>query len=101
MKDKIKKIVEDFDKLKISKENKILKKYIESLKNDYEVLHLDNIANENEISVLKEENKHLQIQKRQYLNAYKHKKEELRRIKMMLMQEGTTLKDIKNALGVK
>ena len=101
MKERIKKIIEDFDREKVLVENKRIKTKYKKLKDEFDVLYIETMSAKNEILIQKEENKHLQIQKRQYLNAYKHKKEELRRIKMMLMQDGTTLKDIKNALGVK
>jgi predicted kinase len=101
MKERIEKINEFFDKQKVLLENKKLKTRCKNLAKDYDMLFLDNISLENEINILKEENKFAQKQKREYIIAYKHQKEELKKIKTMLMQEGTTLKDIKNALGVK
>lgn len=101
MKERIKNLLENLDKGKVLAEQKKWKTMYKKLTQAYDVLYLDNIATENEMMLLKQENKILQQQKREIVNAFKYQKEELRRTKMMLMQDGTTLKDIKNALGVK
>lgn len=101
MKERIKKLLENLNKGKVLVEQKRWKTMYKKLSKAYDVLYLDNVATENELLLLRQENKILQQQKREIVNAFKIKKEELRRTKMMLMQEGTTLKDIKNALGVK
>ena len=101
MKEKINKFVNNVDKAKVVIEIKKWKRMYKKLAEAYDVMYLDSIANEKETKILKEDIIKLQKQKREYLNAYKYIKEEHRRLKMMLMKEGTTLKDIKNAMGVK
>lgn len=101
MKAKIQEILENFEKERIIAKNIKLKSQIAKLKNLEEIMGLEIVSSENEIKILKNEIIKVQKQKKEYLAAYKHIKEEHRKIKMLLMQEGTTLKDIKNALGVK
>ena len=101
MKEKINKFVNNVDKVKVVVENKKWKNLYKKLAEAYDILYIDNISSENEMMLLKQDIRTLQMEKREYLNAYKHIKEEHRRLKMMLMKEGTTLKDIKNAMGVK
>lgn len=101
MKEKINKFIESIDKVSAEIESRKCKNKYKKLKESYELLCMENMANVNEITILKEEARKLQMEKREYLNAYKHIKEQHRQIKMMLMKDGTTLKDIKNAMGVK
>lgn len=101
MKNKLKEILENFEKERVLVENIKLKKKIKKMKKLEEVMYLELISSNNETSILKDDIKKLQRDKREYLSAYKHEKELLRQVKMLLMQDGTTLKDIKTCLGVR
>ena len=101
MKDKINKFLESIDKVKILIENKKWKTKYKKLEKAYDLLYMDNVSATNEATLVKNEKVRLQQEKRELLIAYKHEKELLKQIKISLMKEGTTLRDIKNALGVK
>lgn len=100
MKERIKNFMENIDKVRVLVESKKIKTKYEKLEDAYDLLYLDNIATNNEIELLKEENTKLQKEKREYLNAYKHLKEERRQLRMLLMTD-CTLKDVKKSMGVK
>ena len=101
MKNRIKDFIENIDKVKVLVESKKWKTKYKKLEKAYDLLYMDNVSASNETTILRDEIIKLQKDKREYLNAYKHEKELLKQIKISLMKEGTTLRDIKNALGVK
>jgi len=100
MKDKIKRFLEGVDKVKVLVENKRWKTKYKKLEELYDLLVLDNISVENEMILLRNELTQAQRQKREYLTAYKHLKEERRQLRILLMKNGT-LNDVKKALGIK
>lgn len=100
MKDKIKRFLDGADKVKVLVENKRWKTKYKKLEQLYDLLVLDNISVENEMILLRNELTQAQKQKKEYLTAYKHLKEERRQLRILLMKNGT-LSDVKKALGVK